>query len=60
MKITEKLFLELYEQGLKDSEISRISGDSASTNMVYIPSKEYSKFKELISPYIIDSMKYKL
>lgn len=31
MQITEKLFLELYEQGMKDSEIARISGDSPST-----------------------------
>ena len=31
MKITQEEFLELYEQGLKDSEISRITGDSEST-----------------------------
>lgn len=31
MKITEEKFLEYYEQGLKDSEISRLSGDSEST-----------------------------
>jgi hypothetical protein len=31
MKITQELFLKLYEQGKKDSEIARISGDCAST-----------------------------
>ena len=31
MKITEKEFLDLYQQGKKDSEIARISGDSEST-----------------------------
>lgn len=29
-------------------------------NMVYIPSEEYFKFKKLIEPFIIPSMKYKI
>lgn len=52
LELIQKVFLEKFN-------IS-VTINNSSTNMVYIPSKEYSKFKELISPYIIDSMKYKL
>lgn len=31
MKITKEQFLKLYEQGLKDTEISKISGDDANS-----------------------------
>lgn len=33
---------------------------NCTSNLVYIPTKEFPKFKNLISPYIIPSMKYKL
>ena len=34
--------------------------NNSASNLVYIPVKEFSKFKEIIKPYIIDSMKYKI
>jgi ribosomal protein S6 len=52
--------LEIIQQMFKDKFDINVTINNQSNNLVYIPSSEFSKFKELIEPYVIDSMKYKL
>lgn len=52
--------LELIKQMFKDKFNIEVTLNIKSGNIVYIPSKEFPKFKKLIEPYIIPSMKYKI
>ena len=45
---------------LKNNFNLNVTLNIKSANMIYIPSSEFSKFKKIVEPYIIPSMKYKI
>ncbi len=52
--------LKMIQQMLKEKFDINATINCESSNLVYIPSKEFPKFKSLIEPYIVPCMKYKI
>jgi hypothetical protein len=54
------IFLKKYNIKVNYHNYKMSSGGNRSIYRIYIPRPEYSKFRDLIEIYIVDSMKYKL
>ena len=52
--------LKVMQVVLKNNFDLNVTLNIKSANMIYIPSSEFPKFKKIIEPYIIPSMKYKI